>query len=199
VAFEAQRALHPGQVRGAGQRAHRFGAEAAASAAAGDADGSVSGPFCPQPESTDPSSSIAAMANRSGARKPLATLSFNSRSMRRSLMTDLDYARETSALLAHIETTVDRWLQDDVIDIDSARTGGMLELSFPDRSKIIVNTQPPLHEVWLAAKGGGFHYRFDGGHWRDTRDGSEFFAALSQHASTQGARPLRFDPGPSPD
>jgi CyaY protein len=107
-------------------------------------------------------------------------------------MTDLDYARETSALLAHIEATVDGWLQDDVIDIDSARTGGMLELSFPDRSKIIVNTQPPLHEVWLAAKGGGFHYRFAEGRWRDTRDGSEFFAALSQHASAQGAKPLRF-------
>ena len=107
-------------------------------------------------------------------------------------MTDLDYARETSALLARIEATIDGWLQDDVIDIDSARTGGMLELSFPDRSKIIVNTQPPLQEVWLAAKGGGFHYRFESGRWVDTRDGSEFIDALSRHASTQAGKPLRF-------
>ena len=107
-------------------------------------------------------------------------------------MTDLDYARETSVLLAHIEETVDRWLQDNVIDIDSARSGGMLELGFPDRSKIIVNTQPPLHEVWLAAKGGGFHYRFDGERWLNTRDSTEFLAALSQHATAQGGRPLRF-------
>jgi len=107
-------------------------------------------------------------------------------------MTDLDYARETSTLLARIEATVDGWLQDDVIDIDSARTGGMLEMSFPGGSKIIVNTQPPLHEVWLAAKGGGFHYRFVEGQWRDTRDGSEFLDALSRHASTQAGRPLQF-------
>ena len=107
-------------------------------------------------------------------------------------MTDLDYARETSALLARIEATIDGWLQDDVIDIDSARTGGMLELSFPDRSKIIVNTQPPLQEVWLAAKGGGFHYRFESGRWLDTRDGSEFIDALSRHASTQSGKLLRF-------
>lgn len=107
-------------------------------------------------------------------------------------MTELDYARETSALLARIESTVDGWLQDDVIDIDSARTGGMLELSFPDGSKIIVNAQPPLQEVWLAARGGGFHYRFVDGQWRDTRDGSEFLESLSRHASTQAGKPLRF-------
>ncbi len=106
--------------------------------------------------------------------------------------TATDYQRETAALLAHIEATADRWLQDDVIDIDSARTGGLLELSFPNGSKIIVNTQPPLQEVWLAAKAGGFHYRWVAGRWCDTRDGSEFIAALSQHASTQGGMPLAF-------
>ncbi|MBC7942010.1 MAG: iron donor protein CyaY [Chitinophagaceae bacterium] len=108
-------------------------------------------------------------------------------------MSDVDYQRQTSALLARIEATTDRWLQDDVIDIDSQRTGGLLELSFPDGSKIIVNTQPPLLEVWLAARGGGFHYRWAEGAWRDTRDGSEFLAVLSHHASAQGGRALRFD------
>jgi CyaY protein len=107
-------------------------------------------------------------------------------------LSDADYQRETSALLARIEATADRLLQDDVIDIDTHRTGGLLELSFPDGSKIIVNTQPPLHEVWLAAKAGGFHYRFVEGRWLDTRDNSEFIEALSRHASAQGGKPLRF-------
>ena len=110
-----------------------------------------------------------------------------------SVISDADYERETAALLARIEAAADRWLQDDVIDIDAERTGGMLELSFPNGSKIIVNTQPPLHEVWLAARGGGFHYRWLEGHWRDTRDGSEFYSVLAQHASTQGGQPLAFD------
>ena len=68
--------------------------------------------------------------------------------------------------------------------------GGVLELSFEDGSKIIVNTQPPLHEVWLAAKAGGYHYRHIQGQWRDTRDGSEFIEALSRHASAQAGKPL---------
>lgn len=109
-------------------------------------------------------------------------------------LSDAEYHRLTGEVLARIEAAADRWLQDDVIDIDTSRTGGMLELTFPDRSKLIVNTQPPLHELWLAARAGGFHYRWDGRQWVDTRDGSEFFAALSAHASAQAGRPLRFAP-----
>ena len=109
-----------------------------------------------------------------------------------SALSDADYQRETGALLARVEAVADRWLQDDVIDIDTHRTGGLLELSFPDGSKIILNTQPPLHEVWLAARGGGFHYRWVEGRWCDTRDGSEFIAALSTHASLQAGKPLAF-------
>ncbi len=107
-------------------------------------------------------------------------------------LSDADYQRETQSLLAHIEATADRWLQQDVVDIDTQRSGGLLELSFPGGSKIVINTQPPLQEVWLAARGGGFHYRWAGGRWVDTRDGSDFIGALSQHASAQGGRDLRF-------
>ena len=109
-----------------------------------------------------------------------------------TVLSDAEYHRLSAELLARVEATADRLLQDDVVDIDTSRTGGLLELSFPGGSKIVINTQPPLHEVWLAARGGGYHYRFDGARWVDTRDGSEFFAALSQHASAQAGKPVRF-------
>ena len=109
-----------------------------------------------------------------------------------SSLSDVAYQRETGLLLARIEAATDRWLQEDLIDIDTQRTGGLLELSFPDGSKIIINTQPPLHEVWLAARDGGFHYRWVAGQWVNTRDGSEFVQALSLHASAQGGMPLQF-------
>lgn len=111
-----------------------------------------------------------------------------------SVLSDVEYRQLTHAVLASIESTVDRWLEDDVIDIDSQRTGGLLELSFPDGSKIVINTQPPLHELWLAARAGGYHYRHAAGRWLDTRDGTEFFAALSREASAQGGRALVFAP-----
>ncbi len=109
-------------------------------------------------------------------------------------LSDAEYQRLSQAALASIESTVDRWLDDDVIDIDSHRTGGLLELQLPGGSKLIINTQPPLHELWLAARGGGFHYRWADGAWRDTRDGTEFFSALSHHASLQAGKPLSFTP-----
>lgn len=109
-----------------------------------------------------------------------------------STLTDAQFDALTRDVLSSIEARIDLWLQDDVIDIDSQRTGGLLELSFPDGSKIVVNTQPPLHELWLAAKSAGRHFKHDGGCWVDTRDGCEFLAALSQHASEQARRPLSF-------
>jgi iron-sulfur cluster assembly protein CyaY len=107
-------------------------------------------------------------------------------------LTDAEYQRLSAALLARIEATIDRWLQDDVIDIDGQRTGGLLELSLPDGSKIVVNTQPPLHEIWLATRSGGYHFRHVDGLWCDTRDGAEFFKRLSEAASAQAGRPLSF-------
>ena len=107
-------------------------------------------------------------------------------------LTDAAYFALTRALLDGIEAQTDAWLQHDVIDIDAQRSGGLLELSFPNGSKIIVNTQAPLQEVWMAARGGGFHYKYFGGHWADTRDGREFFAALSACASEQAGKALSF-------
>ncbi|MBL8334301.1 MAG: iron donor protein CyaY [Rubrivivax sp.] len=112
--------------------------------------------------------------------------------MASSGLSDAEYHALAGQMLARIESQVDRWLQDDVIDIDTHRTGGLLELSFPNGSKIIINTQPPLHELWLAARAGGFHFRHSAGRWIDTRDGSDFLETLSRHASQQAARALAF-------
>lgn len=104
-------------------------------------------------------------------------------------MTDSEYDRLSAAVLAAVEAAADRWLQDDVIDVDAQRTGGLLELVFPGARKIVINTQPPLHEIWLAARQ-GYHFRYAGGAWID-REGREFFAVLSQCASEYAGRPLR--------
>ena len=107
-------------------------------------------------------------------------------------LSDADYQRQTSTVLSAVEATVDRWLQEDRIDIDPQRTGGLLELAFPDGSRIVVNTQPPLQELWLAARAAGRHFRHVQGRWIDTKDGSEFFEVLSREASAQGGQTLRF-------
>lgn len=108
-------------------------------------------------------------------------------------LTDLEFHQVTGRILATIEATLDQWLQDDVVDIDARRTGGLLEMSFPNGSTIVVNTQPPLHELWLAARAGGYHFRHLGGRWAE-REGHEFFELLSQRVTEQAGTPLKFTP-----
>ena len=106
-------------------------------------------------------------------------------------LSDADYHAKAHALLAQLEAQIDAWLEADVVDIDSHRTGGLLELSMPGGSKIVINTQPPLQEIWLAARSGGYHFKWDGSRWVD-REGQEFLARLSQSASEQAGQALKF-------
>ena len=108
-------------------------------------------------------------------------------------LSDAEYHASTSAVLAVVEAQLDHWLQDDVVDIDAHRTGGLLEMGFPNGSTIVINTQPPLHELWLAARAGGYHVKHRQGLWTE-REGQEFFALLSQRASEQAGKALRFEP-----
>jgi CyaY protein len=103
-------------------------------------------------------------------------------------MSEKTFLDEAETALNKIEAALDRLNDEDVIDVECKRSGNVLEIEFIDNgSKIIVNTQAAMQEIWVAARAGGFHYRQqDGGLWRNTRDGSELFAALSQLASAQG-------------
>jgi CyaY protein len=107
-------------------------------------------------------------------------------------MTDLEYMDRAEELLARIEASVDRIDDATEADIDSQRVGGMVTLTFRNGTQIIVNTQKPLHEIWMAARAGGFHYKFDGSRWMDTKGNGEFFESLTRYASEQAGQPLTF-------
>jgi CyaY protein len=68
----------------------------------------------------------------------------------------------------------------------------MITITFSNRSQIIVNLQKPLLEVWLAAKSGGYHYKFKDGAWQDTKGEGEFFENLSRFGSAQSGIKLQF-------
>jgi CyaY protein len=107
-------------------------------------------------------------------------------------MTDSEFMDQAEALLKAVETSCDRINDDNLADIDNQRVGSMVTLVFANRSQIVINLQKPLHEIWLAAKSGGFHYKFDSKQWLDTKGQGEFFTSLSSFASEQAGRTLRF-------
>ncbi len=109
-------------------------------------------------------------------------------------MTDLEFLDRAESLLQVLEERCDALNERSDVDIDNQRVGGMVTLTFPNRSQIIVNLQKPLHEVWMAARSGGYHYRWVDGRWQDTKDRSEFFESLTRDASAQSGTALDFRP-----
>ncbi|WP_395667383.1 iron donor protein CyaY [Rhodoferax sp.] len=107
-------------------------------------------------------------------------------------MTDLEFQERAEALLRAVEVCCDRINDGSAVDVDNQRVGGMVTLVFDNGSQIVINLQKPLHEVWMATKLGGYHYRCVEGAWQDTKGGGEFFSALSHHASLQAGSPLLF-------
>ena len=102
-------------------------------------------------------------------------------------MSESEFLALAEAVLDAIETGMERAGEAADVDLECSRSGNVLEIEFIDQgSKIIVNTQAAMQEIWVAARAGGFHYRMaDDQRWTDTRDGSELFAALSRLASAQ--------------
>jgi CyaY protein len=112
--------------------------------------------------------------------------------MAQIVMTDLEFLDRAELLLKAIELACDRINDDGDADIDNQRVGGMITLTFENKSQIIINLQKPLHEVWLAARSGGYHFKFDGQQWADTKGQGELFERLSKDASTQTGLALTF-------
>jgi CyaY protein len=109
---------------------------------------------------------------------------------------DKQFYQLGSNLLQSIEVALEAADDEFDLDLDVERQGGnVINIRFRDKSVIVVNTQPPLHEIWVAAKSGGYHYRWAGTTtqplWLDTKTGKELLSDLSQFASAQAGQALK--------
>lgn len=101
-------------------------------------------------------------------------------------MTESEFLALAEATLATIEAALERAADSTELDVECSRSGNVLEIECVNNgTKIIVNSQAPMQEIWVAAKSGGFHYKRQGAQWINTRDGSELFSALSGMVSAQ--------------
>ena len=68
-------------------------------------------------------------------------------------MNDTEYDARVDAIFMQLEEALDEC----EVDIDYESAGGILTLIFPNQTKIILNKQPPLHQIWVATKYNGHH------------------------------------------
>lgn len=106
-------------------------------------------------------------------------------------MNEAQFAEHADRVLARIEAA----LEESGVDADVERKeGGIIEIEYGDGSRMVINRHSAAREIWVAARSGGFHFRWDGSVWRDSRDGSELFAALSRLVSAQSGQPVILRP-----
>ncbi len=108
-------------------------------------------------------------------------------------LTDSQYHEKVDAVLLQIEERLDV-LDETELDIDYESMGGKLDITFSDGSKIIINKQEPLHQIWVATKFNGYHFNFhpEQNVWIDERFGDEFWHFLDEAASKQAGENLTF-------
>ena len=109
---------------------------------------------------------------------------------------DKQFHQLGSNLLQSIEVALEAADDELDLDLDVERQGGnVINIRFRDKSVIVVNTQPPLHEIWVAAKSGGYHYRWAGTMatplWLDTKTGRELLGDLTGFASAQAGQAIK--------
>ena len=96
-------------------------------------------------------------------------------------MNDTQYNVMTDDLILAVEEAI----EDCGVDIDYEGVSGLLTLTFKNKTKIIINKQAPLQELWVATKFNGHHFHFDGDVWMDKRGGGEFWQFISDAVSKQ--------------
>jgi CyaY protein len=94
-----------------------------------------------------------------------------------TIVDEREYQQKADAALAQIEAR----LEEGGVDFEFA-AGGILEIDLDDGSQIVVNKQAAVQEIWVAAKSGGYHYRWDGAAWVDTRSGEELHTVMARLA-----------------
>lgn len=112
-------------------------------------------------------------------------------------MTESEFLARAEATLDALESALEQAADAGGLDLECSRSGNVLEIELVDYgSKIIINSQAPMQEIWMAARSGGFHYKYDGARWIDTRNGTELYAALAEAIAAQSGVALTLAPPP---
>lgn len=103
-------------------------------------------------------------------------------------MNESEFNARVDAILVEIEDAI----ESSGADIDYETAGGILTLDFANGTKIIINRQTPVRQIWVATRFGGFHYDYDSARdaWVNDGDGEELFTALGRFCSEQAGEPV---------
>ncbi|GAA6186195.1 MULTISPECIES: iron donor protein CyaY [Alteromonadaceae] len=102
-------------------------------------------------------------------------------------MNDSQYHQLVDDMFIQLEEALDAC----EVDIDYESAEGILTLEFQNKTKIILNKQAPLHQLWVATKFNGHHFNYQDEVWIDERTGVEFWSFIDEAASKQAEQSVK--------
>lgn len=100
-----------------------------------------------------------------------------------------EFNEAVDALFEQVVEVIDATDAADDVELNQ----GVLEITCANKSKIIINRHAPTQEIWVAAKSGGYHFRWADGAWVDTRSGEALSDSISRVVFEQAGVRISFD------
>lgn len=104
-------------------------------------------------------------------------------------MNDTEFNTAADQTLLAIEDALDAL----DTDIDFETSAGILTLTFGNGSKVIINRQLATHEIWVAARSGGFHCGRKGDGWLCNTTQEMLPALVSRVCTEQAGEAVELD------
>ena len=81
------------------------------------------------------------------------------------------------------------------MDVDLDNSGGVLTVRFENGTQLIFSRQPPLPQLWVAARSGGFHFDYDEASslWICDTNDERLGELLTRVTQEQGGEALDFE------
>ncbi len=108
-------------------------------------------------------------------------------------MNDAHYRELTEALYNRIEEFIDDLIENEDAALDYENNSGVMTILCEDTdTQVIISRQQASHEVWVAAKSGGFHCKYISDEWICTKTNESLNQLLSRTCSEQSSSAFDF-------
>lgn len=109
-------------------------------------------------------------------------------------MNNAEFLELSESLYAQLEDLLDAMIDTETLPIDYETGIGVLTIICEDTdSQVIVSRQQAAHQIWVAAKSGGFHLDFEEGVWYCKKTSETLGQLLSRTCSEQSHQTIEFD------
>jgi CyaY protein len=109
------------------------------------------------------------------------------------MMTDAEFSQMAEQLYSRIEEALDDLIERQHAELDYENNGGVLIIHCEDSdTQVIVSRQGATHQIWLAAKSGGFHCNHEETQWRCSKTQETLSELLSRTCSEQSQKDIAF-------